>query len=86
MLERILASPPVAAGLGFLAMGGADFSVVPGRRQALEELVEFAVTMGNDVRHPSSCKTCELLLHRPDFVEQSQRIERDSDGAQRSPL
>ncbi len=69
LLERILASAPVTPGLGLLAVSGAHFSVVPGRREALEELVKFAITMRNDVRHGSGRKTRELLLHCPDLVE-----------------
>ena len=63
-------------------MRGAHFAVVPRRREALEELIELTVAMRSRVGHRTCGKTSELMLDRPDLIEEPERVERDGDRAQ----
>jgi hypothetical protein len=51
------------------ATGGADFSVFPRRREALEESVELSVGASRGVLHDTGRETREVVLRSPNLVE-----------------
>jgi hypothetical protein len=62
-------------------MSRSHFAAVPRRRKTLQELVEIGVPMRVHARRLPGSDPRELVLHRPDLVEEAQWVERRGDGA-----
>lgn len=81
-LEGVLVRAPVPWRLRFRLMSRSHFAAVPRRRKTLQELVEIGIPMRVHARRLPGSDPRELVLNRPDLVEEAQWIERRGDGAQ----
>ena len=68
--ERILARPPITRGPGRAAMGGADFAVLPGRRQSCQEGIQVPLRT-RQVRGLTGGQCRQMVLDRSDLLQQA---------------
>jgi hypothetical protein len=69
-LERIFARPPISRRPGCAAMGGADLTMLPSRRQSYEKGLQIPLSTRH-VRGLPGGQCREMVLDRSDFVQQT---------------
>lgn len=75
-LEGVCSRPPVAGGLLGSTMSRAHLASTPGHSQALQKDLEVGISMRERAGRVSSRKRGEVVLHRPNLVEEAERIQR----------
>jgi len=73
--EGVRACPPITRRPRRDAMSRADFAVLPRRRETGEESIKVAVVMRRQVRRVAGGEAGEMVLHRPNLLQEAQRIE-----------
>jgi hypothetical protein len=67
-LERIFPRAPVPCRSWHGAMGCSDFSVLPGRRQALEKGIEISIVTRSKMWSLARCKFSKVMLNGSDLL------------------